>query len=300
MNRKRGALAIVEVTILLLIVYNSLGNEEDVSTLQPLEEAEKIAELHVSTSDADDPFEGCSESTISVTIRPELNQMSCESTWVSHSDGCSFSSEQSCYDCEDDSNCAGVKRSALITMTGKKVWGLNWGGYADCISSKGYKSSDGNQYLCSDDNWWKKCSSGDEGKITWANDILYKCVIHEGTGLPTWEETAGTDLDKDGITTSTGDCDDNPQDDPSLCSGIESIDDCSNLKYSPCAICIHPNAAETCGDGTDNDCSSTTSDECNKFKEGCEQTALPASEDPDSEQYLGEQKISLVNLSPGH
>jgi len=65
---------------------------------------------------------------------------------------------------------------------------------------------------------------------------------------------------------------------------------CEYPLHSRCAICIHPNAPETCGDGLNNDCGgpnplfresldyieqdSTTPDNCNYFKEGCEQEAI--------------------------
>ena len=50
-----------------------------------------------------------------------------------------------------------------------------------------------------------------------------------------------------------GDCDNNPDDDPSICRAIEGVN-CHETEYSVCASCINPGADETCLDGVDNDC----------------------------------------------
>ncbi len=56
---------------------------------------------------------------------------------------------------------------------------------------------------------------------------------------------------------------------------------CKLPQMSHCSFCIHPNVlwdkeikggVEVCGDGIDNDCNSDTNDDCDLFKEGCEQS----------------------------
>lgn len=47
------------------------------------------------------------------------------------------------------------------------------------------------------------------------------------------------------------DCDDNPDDDPSICQGTIN---CDNPIYLVCAECIFPGQTEICDDKTDNDC----------------------------------------------
>src|SRR3989344_5647376 len=53
------------------------------------------------------------------------------------------------------------------------------------------------------------------------------------------------------------DCDDNPNDDPSVCTGFI---DCSKEKFSVCAKCIYPGAIEVCNDDVDNDCNADFSE----------------------------------------
>lgn len=60
-----------------------------------------------------------------------------------------------------------------------------------------------------------------------------------------------------GALRGTGDCDGYPNDDPAVC--FDGGLDCSQTKYSVCALCIHPagvgiNAATEVCDGVDNDC----------------------------------------------
>jgi len=84
-------------------------------------------------------------------------------------------------------------------------------------------------------------------------------------GQQSWPPPQGCmDTDEDGYgnpaspfcTHSGFDCDDDPADDPSICSTCT----CEEIECAPCARCIHPGAAEgpygdpTCSDTLDNDC----------------------------------------------
>lgn len=65
---------------------------------------------------------------------------------------------------------------------------------------------------------------------------------------------------------------------------------CQLPQMSHCSFCVHPNVlwdkeikggVEVCGDTIDNDCSADTSDDCNLFKEGCEQSESLSIDNPE-------------------
>ncbi|HLC90975.1 MAG TPA: hypothetical protein VJI15_04345, partial [Candidatus Nanoarchaeia archaeon] len=118
------------------------------------------------------------------------------------------------------------------------------------------------------------------------------------------------------------DCKDNPLD-ASLtpladCPTIENINDCSQLKYSQCPICINPGAAEVCGDGINNDCrgddnadgaatfstaddlEGKTPDDCDHFKEGCEQKTFENVADSQTEEGEEQTPVQHRNVDDGY
>ncbi|MEW5897253.1 MAG: hypothetical protein AB1668_06160 [Nanoarchaeota archaeon] len=118
------------------------------------------------------------------------------------------------------------------------------------------------EYLCADDNLWNRCvTDSDVGKVTWANNFLYKC---SKKGYYYEWEILGEDKDRDSYGTLEEDC----ADDPSLTSAEEcseiidsneliglSVDEirteiskaCKYPQHSKCALCINPAAPEVCG-----------------------------------------------------
>jgi len=122
------------------------------------------------------------------------------------------------------------------------------------------------------------------------NNILFNCTMDLDNNIPIWREV-DYDADHDGYTAGGGDCDNNPSDDPLQCADLKLPQDCNGdvLKYSTCAICIHPQAPEVCGDGINNDCKGTavtgftheediaspTPDDCNYNQYACEQQPAP-------------------------
>ena len=151
----------------------------------------------------------------------------------------------------------------------------------DCVLDYNFKST--TALICVSDDYWHECTGtessegveGDIGTVAQLNDELYECILNEND-FPIWKKVEGTDLDGDFLTTSEGDCSDNPSTDPSFCSDIKKPEDCGSIESRQCAICINPSAPEICGDGIDNDCNVQTSDDCNKNQPACEQTASPA------------------------
>jgi hypothetical protein len=136
-------------------------------------------------------------------------------------------------------------------------------------------------YLCGDDTQWNKCEvteneDGDTKVITegyaWGGENLYNCTVDEDD-YSLWDNL-GPDTDHDFYIDETeGDCKYDPSLDQPFCSEVETPEMCEeDLKYYQCAKCINPGAPEVCGDNVDNDCSSATSDDCNKNKESCEQS----------------------------
>ncbi|HIG93969.1 MAG: hypothetical protein QT02_C0002G0003 [archaeon GW2011_AR9] len=148
----------------------------------------------------------------------------------------------------------------------------------DCVLDYNFKST--TALICVSDDYWHECTGtessegveGDIGTVAQLNDELYECILNEND-FPIWKKVEGTDLDGDFLTTSEGDCSDNPSTDPSFCSDIKKPEDCGSIESRQCAICINPSAPEICGDGIDNDCNVQTSDDCNKNQPACEQTA---------------------------
>jgi hypothetical protein len=147
-------------------------------------------------------------------------------------------------------------------------------------------------YLCGEGNYWYVCDEDSQGGFAWVvdeagNNILATCLTDEDSEFPIWKKL-DVDVDQDGFV-SSNDCDDNPTDDPAICSQVEDTADCKNdLKgiYSKCAKCINPAAPEVCGDDLNNDCrgtaesfasieqlNGTTPDSCNNNKWSCQQTA---------------------------
>ncbi len=149
--------------------------------------------------------------------------------------------------------------------------------------------SDGPAYLCANTNNWHACTLEPESQetVVWANQTIWKCITEEtnsGIKYANWVNL-GIDQDRDGYSIDEGDCYDNPENDPPICSQIKDPDSCVNLvAYSQCAICINPHAPEVCGDGIGsgdsnteylgNDCNVATSDDCNDFREGCSQSSI--------------------------
>ncbi len=165
-------------------------------------------------------------------------------------------------------------------------------------------------YICSTDNYWYGCSLSDEpsdngqGSVIWVDTpdgaLYYNCTNEMEGAYPIWEQVS-IDADKDGYTINDGDCADFPSKlQPYGCPTIDKQTGeipCEYPLHSQCAICINPGAPETCGDGLNNDCGgpdplfretidyiepeSTTPDDCNYFKEGCEQQPIfSTSNDP--------------------
>ncbi|MBU0456978.1 MAG: hypothetical protein KKD75_02440, partial [Nanoarchaeota archaeon] len=189
------------------------------------------------------------------------------------------------------------------------------------IKSYKWKWDKQESYMCADDHYWHACRGDEEdlndlGSLTWASDYIYNCTRDKDTNLPVWK-LMGEDKDQDGYTTEN-DCADDPKD------PILQQTDCPELdietgeincepyqQYSKCAICINPDAPEVCGDELNNDCrfgsgfsadslentKDETSDDCNKFKEGCEQGFKETKEEkgegncnPPSEPKEGEEE----------
>lgn len=152
------------------------------------------------------------------------------------------------------------------------------GDAVDAIDYAKFRSPAERTYICSSDNYWHLClddpkeTQKDEetGKINYenikyygtytsANNKVYNCsdydyTTKQKTEIVTWRELPGFDKDNDGFTNEMGDCRDDPANDPLVCEDLESSEDCSNIKYSSCAICINPAQTEIGGDGIDNSC----------------------------------------------
>ncbi len=150
----------------------------------------------------------------------------------------------------------------------------------------------GGAVICSYDHYWHQCANaeGSLGYMTWANNILYNCTLGEND-VPVWKEF-DIDLDGDGFTKAQGDCANVPEEfgleDPDRCPKFGHPEDCQYPQNSKCAICINPNAPETCGDELNNDCridggeflggaetladpEGDTNDVCNKNEAACTQ-----------------------------
>ncbi|MBI2125227.1 hypothetical protein HYU08_01595, partial [Candidatus Woesearchaeota archaeon] len=166
-------------------------------------------------------------------------------------------------------------------------------------------------FVCASDHIWYPCYELNEG-------------LFEETRVPAYQwEQQDSDLDRDGYSTSDGDCQDNPQKDPvgldcptiedleedtasgtsSVGKSIEQIrDDARGLcrdnpqRYSQCAICINPGAAEVCGDHLNNDCGGEdltfdvnvddekTPDSCHENQAACEQAPVFVGEEATEEE----------------
>ncbi|MBI2581555.1 hypothetical protein HYV87_00310, partial [Candidatus Woesearchaeota archaeon] len=131
-------------------------------------------------------------------------------------------------------------------------------------------------FVCASDHIWYPCYELNEGLTIFgegALNYLYECTFEE-TRIPQylWEQKDSDD-DRDGYSTSDGDCQDDPQKDPvgldcptledleegaeasSVGKSIDQIrEDARDLcldnpqRYSSCSVCINPGAAEVCGD----------------------------------------------------
>lgn len=268
------------VVVLLIVLLLRVGGEEQPvpSSDSPasMEEAERVAEIRFAFSDCCGGTCGCEGGNVVGEIRESLAQADCGAP-SPRSTGCNIRVDE--YYGSNGHRCAQAGRGSILTPyyqdfnTGISAW--VYGDCTDCIDSKDVKSQDGNEYICSDDLFWKRCSSPqNEGKVTWVSNMLYKCLLNDELGIPTWEQQPGTDVDHDGITTTKNDCDDNPADDPPNCP--ETPADCAidPIKNAQCAVCINPSAAEVCGDGINNDCNADTSDNCHQFAAGCEGTSI--------------------------
>ncbi|HLC91037.1 MAG TPA: hypothetical protein VJI15_04670, partial [Candidatus Nanoarchaeia archaeon] len=183
-------------------------------------------------------------------------------------------------------------------------------------------------YICADGGYWDRCFSSDaghpDGNIgvkTWVDGLLYECVEEENS-VPTWS-VLGQDLDHDSYTSDI-DCIDSPSQLPSSitipddCPTTETIDDCYQLKYSTCPLCINPSAPEVCGDGINNDCrgddgvdgamtfstaddlDGKTPDDCDLFKEGCEQKTFENVADSQTEEGEEQTPVQHRNVDDGY
>ncbi len=281
MMHKRGMLFVVGMLLVMLFLVRGEELVSDTSmtpetgvipaTLTPF----KVAELYVDTGDVDFP-DGCDSNDNSPTLHTTVSEMSCFDSWREQNDGCSLYSTQGGTWASDDSECAGIKTGFILRQAHEENNFNNnrqWGSMAECTHDDDYASNDGNQYLCSDDNFWTRCSLDDLGVIAWGEgNILYNCTKDPTIpNTPIWQPL-DTDVDHDGFIRSQ-DCDDNPGNDPPHCTAITAVQ-CGQSEYSGCAVCQNPGAAERCGDTLDNDCNEDTSDDCNQFAAGCENRPL--------------------------
>ena len=181
-----------------------------------------------------------------------------------------------------------------------------------------WKSGYNTDFICADmTHYWHQCtdSEDDLGSIVYADDKVYRC---EQVG----DRLKWTDIgeDKDGDRFATvetddvpADCDDSPADNPEFCEDLEGNSPdaaCGDdVKYAKCAACIHPNAPEVCGDGVNeesnaggNDCNVQTSDNCNNFKEGCEQipsTPAEGEEEGEPHRNIKDESFSWISTTDG-
>ncbi len=199
--------------------------------------------------------------------------------------GCYFFGveDDSCGDVIDDSDSYGygVFTSGTLTSYDRKIYDAN--SYSDLQDSDDYRNIIhsnqirvvGGQGVCGYDSYWHVCTDdvAKKGKTekkyakTWGGGKLFQCSIKDN--IAQWQDL-GSDQDHDGITKEQGDCTDEPSKDSSFCTDIESPTDCSNQKYSSCAICINPAAKEVAGDGVDNNCDDKDALTPNDDKDACE------------------------------
>ena len=182
--------------------------------------------------------------------------------------------------------------------TARGPWCYDMGGGSDAqygLTGAHYRAAkDGTlSYICSDDQFWHTCNEGNAGTVTWAKNILFNCTTDENNNI-LWQRL-DFDYDGDGYTQSQGDCANTPDDlrvQQAGCPEFGHPEDCVLPRDSRCAICINPIAPEICGDGigsgvndpTDglgNDCNDATDDNCDNFKEGCNQDTIEPTEGPD-------------------
>jgi hypothetical protein len=147
----------------------------------------------------------------------------------------------------------------------------------DCVLNYNFNYHNG--LVCAGDGYWHECNAeeGTLGTITWVENIIYNCTLDE-FDQPIWEKTS-VDLDRDGHLSDV-DCNEDVSNDPPGCPELDKKTgeiNCLYPAHSKCAICINPGAPEVCGDfyddgsEIDNDCNPLTSNDCNNFKEGCNQ-----------------------------
>ncbi len=313
---KRGVLVFV-VLLLLFFIPLGFGEGEDDGSGTPvdglpeptgeLQQAEPFAEIRVSYNDGGP----CND--VSLPIHIDQLPQRCLSPPAK---GCRLRNEN--YDWGNAYACAEIVPGLIITQEPQEnlfcgegsynryenplhpgivvnefsdlfcphIVGGNVVGNLKC--KNGYVGIENSQYLCSDDTWWYRCSVDDENKVAWVDNVLYECVINEAGGVdrPEWVAIPGTDVDRDGFSTSEGDCDDNPEGDSSDCPTDLTEEECRYPTNSLCAACINPSSPEICGDTINNDCggpdgresrtelTGNTPDDCNKFAAGCEQKSL--------------------------
>jgi len=272
--------------------------------------------------------DGCSDYYDGDDYSQKINSMS--SSIPDYSDSCTITAdeEDQSYWLGGDEHCTGdYPFGSMITPQGnaRTIFDQEIYQGGSFVKSIRWESDDGSAYICGPGGWWYQCSEESKGELLWVpstgQEYLLNCTLDKKTLLPAWN-LVDVDSDHDGFANSK-DCDDNKDDDPVYCPKIDLIDFpegitgtglgdyimglCQDPKFSTCAICINPGAAEVCGDKINNDCDAgtnslvaaendLTSDDCNKFKEGCIQEGIAQIDNPEGVNETSSTSLTHKNI----
>jgi|SRR3989344_2358615 len=328
MNKKRGrVLALVFVAILILILPLIFAEDSRPDPERPnLVEATSFPEMEVHDLEDCAGFGACTPGVRYAYVFDYYRR--CQKM----SAGCTVRLYNN--ECGDDRACMGYKEGLIVTKDPHRVFipeAIVAGSRDDetaYVWCKRVYMDDGNQYVCSNNQNWKRCSQEEVNKIAVAAGYIYICRMNDGN--PGWENA---DADHDGYLNDGNDCSDNPSKDPTdiVCPTIDpdslvgkTIPEikanartiCSDKIFSRCSLCINPGATEVCGDKINNDCGGSTnanseeltnvegktSDNCNDNQFACEltrPTARPGEPEPQNQDNIYHEKFSWMLDSAG-
>ena len=317
MNKKRG------LNLIVVIIFLTLSIASSVVSLNKFSNANGG-----DSGDAKGIDDGCGDYYAGDDYSQKIESMS--SAIPKSSDTCTITAdeEDQSYWFGGDEHCTGYYPfGSMITPQGNALTIFKTGIYStgSFVKSILWESHDGNTYICGPGGWWYQCSEESKGEVLWVpsngEEYLLNCTIDKETLLPAWN-LVDIDSDHDGFAASK-DCDDNKNDDPAYCPKIDLIDFpdgitsaglrdytlglCQDPRFSTCAICINPGAAEVCGDQLNNDCDAgtnylaaaendLTSDDCNKFKEGCLQEGIVQIDNPEGLNETSSTSLIYKNI----
>ena len=299
MNKKRGMLLVL--VLFMLVCSFVVFAEEDSISLKKFEQFD-LGDWDVDDSDTADNIGDSNDHDRDAVAKGEE-----ESRKYPEREGCRV------YACEEDygvgyNDCGDILTYAGLIVDVKRTENtfLNKYGFHHythdetdflrAIKGANIASSDLNAYICADEGYWYQCTNEiveNGGKLIHVNtaflggvtNTLFNCTLSlnpiGGTYYPEWREI-GVDYDLDNFPEQE-DCKDN--DGSSTSCLYITKEDCGNVEYSTCAVCINPDAPEICGDGINNDCggmidgeqqneplnelTGNTPDACDKNRDSC-------------------------------